>query len=366
MTKPTELPDRTQLITAAAAAMSSKAVREILSTLPIVGDNDYLFDESNPERGWRQGFLHWYPVGRERGNAGRIKLAGAPENPIAERTINGMEALIEMMRQLELKTKPGTLAPQSPREAVLRYFDLPPLDALPGWPHPLRGQKAFHYARELARRLRVRLVRETRPVEYAILIEDEGIGQTPPRMHVTLLSLGQSDKPDKPYLIGVFGQGGSSAYAASEFSWIMSRRAPGLLDGDPDGLGWTVIKRINPVGRRDVYWAYLAAHPDGRVPSFSPAAAEAIGLKHGTRIAHINYNFGKTEPARTLYQSLNHLLFNPVLPYELYTGPTTGPSARTPDPMWGNGYRLAALTDKKSLDKAFAPQAVEKKGEEGK
>jgi hypothetical protein len=360
MIEPTEIPDQAKFLRGAITATSSKAVRDLLSSLPIVAENEYAFNELDPERGWREGHFHWYPVGRERGNAGRIKLAGAPENPIAERTINAMEALIELERQRELKTGPGTLPPQSPREAVKRYFDLPPLDALPRWPHPIRGKKAFDYARDLARRIRVKLVRETRPVEYAVLIEDDGIGQTPHRVHSTLLSLGQSDKPDKPYLIGVFGQGGSSAYAASEFSWILSRRAPDLLDGAPDGVGWTVIKRISPAGRRDVYWAYVAAHPDGRVPVLPVLSADDIGFRQGTRIAHVKYNFGPTEPARTLYQSLNHLIFDPVLPYELYTRPERGP-----DPMWGNGYRLSRLAEqqKVDLDKSFAPQPVQVKAE---
>ena len=69
--------------------------------------------------------------------------------------------------------------------------------------------------------------------EFAVFIEDDGIGQTPIRMHETLLSLGSSDKGDKPYLIGLFGQGGSSTYATSEYSWCVSRRAAKLLDGKP-------------------------------------------------------------------------------------------------------------------------------------
>lgn len=353
----TEIPDHSRLLEKAARATSTKAVRDLLTLLPIVGENEYAFDFDNPERGWKEGHLHWYPVGADRGNAGRIQLAGSPENPIAERTINAMEALIELMRQRELKADPRALAPQTPREAVLRYFDLPALDALPKWPHPIRERKPVDYGRDIARRIRIRLLRETRPVEYAVVLEDDGIGQEPSRIHSTLLSLGRSDKPDKPYLTGVFGQGGSSAYAASEFSWIMSRRVPDLLDGGDDGLGWTVIKRILPIGRRDHYYAYLAAHPDGRVPAFASPAADAIGFAHGTRIGHISYNFGKSEPARTLYQSLNHLLFNPVLPYELYTRPDRGP-----DPMWGNGYRLSRLKDDlKALDKIFAPQMVEAK-----
>lgn len=348
----TEIPDQVHFLEKASRATSTRAIRELLASLPIIDENEYIFDVEHPDRGWREGYFHWYPVGGDRGNAGRIQLAGSPENPIAERTINAMEALIELLRQRELRAAPGALAPQSPREAVLRYLDLPALDSLPKWPHPIQGRKPFDYARDIARRIHVRLLREARPVEYAVVIEDEGIGQEPLRMHLTLLSLGRSDKPDKPYLVGVFGQGGSSAYAASDFSWIMSRRAPDLRDGGDDGTGWTVVKRILPMGRRDVYWAYLAAHPDGRVPRFPPAAADAISLTHGTRIAHVNYNFGKTEPARTLYQSLNHLLFNPVLPYELYTGPE-----RRPDPMWGTAYRLSALKeDIKALDKPFGHQ----------
>src|SRR5262249_43065102 len=156
-----------------------------------------------------------------------------------------------------------------------------------------------------------------------------------------------SDKGDKPYLIGVFGQGGSSAYASCEYSWMISRRDPRLLQGNSAGVGWTIIKRIVPAGRRDPYWAYLAAHYDGRVVSFPASAADSIGVHPGTRIAQIGWNVGKLEPARMLYPALNHLLFNPVLPYELYTKPAP---ARA-DPMWGNAYRLSKLKNtKKALD----------------
>src|SRR5206468_3447628 len=110
---------------------------------------------------WTEGGLHWYAVGGQPGNAGRIKLAGAPEHPIGERTINAIEAIVELERLRELLTSPDALTPSSPRDAVFRYFDLPPLDQLPSWPTPIRGKKAFAYARELAKHIRVRLVRST-------------------------------------------------------------------------------------------------------------------------------------------------------------------------------------------------------------
>jgi hypothetical protein len=353
--------DPRAFLQSALAATSSKAIKDLLAQLPIVVEKDYTFDEEAPQKGWQEGHLHWFPVGRDRGNAGRIKLAGNPENPIAERAINGMEALIERERQLELLANPNAPQAETPRDAVMRYFGLPPLHELPGWTKLIRGAKAKDYARDLARKLRIRLVRATRPVEYTVMIEDDGIGQAPEKMHSRLLSLGRSDKGDKTYLIGVFGQGGSSAYASCEYSWMISRRSPELLSGDSGGLGWTVIKRIVPGGRRDPYWAYLAAHHDGRVPAFSAVVADELQIAHGTRIAHVGLNVGKMEPARTLYPALNHLLFNPVLPYELYTRP----APERPDPMWGNAYRLSKLKqDKKALDKMFAPQPIEKKAED--
>lgn len=361
MIKPTEIQkhvDPVAFLTKASEAVTTKAVEDLLSQLPIVGEHDYVFDPKNPYHGWKEGSLHWYPVGGERGNAGRISLAGNPANPLGERTINSMEALIELHRRLELLNG-QVQSPISPRDAVRRYFDLPPLEDIPKLQRPIRGKKPREYVRELAKLIRVKLIRSTRPTQYAISVQDEGIGQPAALMHSTLLSLGSSDKADKPYLIGVFGQGGSSTYAASTYSWVMSRRRSELLNGAQDGLGWTVIKRIYPKDRRDMYFAYLAVHPEGEVISFPAAAADAIGFQQGTRFNHINYDFGKTEPARTLYPALNHLLFDPVLPYELYTGPD-----RAPDPMYGNGYRLSrrAVLDKekKVLDKSFGPQLIVK------
>src|SRR5438445_4881835 len=83
------------------AAKTTPAVDNILGVLPIVSETEYTWTESKPEDGWRAGWLHWIPVGRDRGNAGRVQLAGDPYNPIAERLVNGMEALIELARRLE-------------------------------------------------------------------------------------------------------------------------------------------------------------------------------------------------------------------------------------------------------------------------
>lgn len=355
MIAPTLLSDfvsASEFISTASKATTSADIEALLSKLPITSEQDWSLDEENPEQGWQPGKFHWIPVGRDRGNKGRIALANIPVNPIAERTVNGMEAIIEMARQRELLANPGALAPISPRGAVERYFAIPSLDQLPKLPNSAETKATRAKAREMARLLRVRLMYDKAGREFTVSIEDDGIGQTPASIHRTLLSLGSTTKADKWYLIGVFGQGGSSAYAVSKYSWVLSRRAPDLLNGESDGAGWTIVKHVFPKGRRDDYFAYLACSPDGTVPFISAADAERARIPHGTRFVHIGYDFGKGGSAitRQLYASLNHVLYNPILPFDLYVGPTAAT-------IYGNGYRLSNL-DKPALDKVFPAQTV--------
>lgn len=349
--------DAETFISQAVKATTAADVEALLGQLSIAGDEDYSYDEEDPERGWTANKFHWIPVGRDRGNAGRIKLANHAVNPIAERTVNGMEAIIELARQRELAADSTALAPESPRAAVARYFNVPSLDELPKLDKSDSSKAIRAAARDMARMLRVRLMFDKEQRAFTVAIEDDGIGQCPARVHRTLLSLGSTTKADKTYLIGVFGQGGSSAYAVSKYSWVLSRRAPDLLDGEEDGVAWTVIRHVFPKGRRDDYFAYLAASPQGHVPFLAPAAADAVGVKNGTRFVHIGYDFGRGGSAitRQLYQSINHVLYNPVLPFELFSGPTAAP-------VYGNGYRLSSLHSSREkaprLDKLFEPQPV--------
>jgi len=361
MVQPTSLSDcvnPVDFIKQAVRAISNADIDLLLAHLPITSVDEYAYDEENPDARWQPGKFHWLPVGRERGNAGRIKQANQPVNPIAERTVNGMEAIIEMARQRELLSNPSAGAPVSPRDAIARYFGIPSLDQLPKLDETPLSKQIRARARDLARQLRVRLVFDKASREFTVAIEDDGIGQAPARIHRTLLSLGSTNKADKWYLIGVFGQGGSSAYAVSDYSWLLSRRATDLLDGETDGAGWTIIKHIFPTGRRDDYFAYLACSPDGRVPSITAAHAEEAQIPHGTRFVHIGYDFGRGGSAitRQLYTALNHVLYNPIIPFELHVGSTLAV-------VYGNGYRLSSLggghgTDAPALDKVFPPQPV--------
>lgn len=341
----TKLVDCNKLLASTLEAITTDSVDKLVASLPVVPEGEYRFHEEDPTEGWQPGKLHWFPVGGLLGNQANIKHAGSAVNPIGERVVNAFEALIELERQKELLRDPHALPPTSPRDAVRRYFELPPLDEIPEYTELIQGMKPDLFIRALARRILVTLKQQSKGKEYTVVIEDDGIGQRADRVHKSLLSLGASDKPDKPYLIGMFGQGGSSAFAACECSWLVSRRAPELPDHAGGGVGWTLIKRFRPPHRRSFeYWAYLAVSPDGMIPSLPESAADACGVERGIKLGHVGYKFESSDQAFRLYNSLNHLLFNPVLPYYLQTKKHTNDNPfQNADRMTGNAYRLSDL-----------------------
>jgi hypothetical protein len=351
---------KTEVVAKLRAARSIEQIKAALTELPIVDADDYQLDFDGKRIGtWKRGHLHWLPVGLDRGNGGRIKLAGEPVNPLAERLVNGMEAIIELERLRELLKDAAAPMPTNPREAVARYFGLPRLDSIPRMEQEEK-RELLELIDKVRRKLIIMLTFDRKSREFAVMIRDHGMGQTPARMHETLLSLGQSDKADKPYLIGVFGQGGTSAFAASEYSVILSRRAPDILkSGDDNGLGWSVVRQVFPRKySRASYFAYLAAAEDGSVPRIDATAADKLGFDQGSQFCHVKYDFANSESAvtRMLYQALNHVLFNPVLPYDLYA------QKEKPELMQGTGQRLARKVAKlgrqSTLDKSFAAQEV--------
>lgn len=340
-------------------ARTTAQIEGIISNLPVVSPEQYQWLSDSERSGpWQLGKLHWVPVGRDRGNGGRIKLAGEPMNPLAERLVNGMESLIELARLRELAKDPTALVPINPREAVSRYFGFPKLDMIERLEDEERKAKSA-LVDKARKSLSITLDFDRKLKEFAVTVRDHGMGQIPKNIHRTLLSLGRTEKADKPYLIGVFGQGGSSAFSIAKYSVVISRRAQDILQsGDEAGVGWTIVREIQPKGRRDPYYAYLAATEEGEVPHIDLANTDKAGFGHGAYFSHIKYDFGASDSAitRSMYQALNHVLFNPVMPYELFA------LKDTPDPMKGTAQRLAQRIRRfgptVALDKAFTSVSV--------
>ena len=215
-----------------------------------------------------------------------------------------MEAVIE----LKWKQSPTTAQPQTPREAIEILFDIPDGNA-----RLLTEEDARHLASE------VELILRGQKEKPTVIIRDRGIGLHPNDFDKSIVSLGQSDKGERPYLIGMYGQGGSSAFEKSEYTVIVSRRHPDHLDGHDDLAGWTIVRRH--LTTRINRYSYLVDPSTNKVPFFAGSIADGLDLPYGTHVAHVQYrnlgSFASQLITNNAYYTLNYRLFDPLIPWTL-------------------------------------------------
>jgi hypothetical protein len=251
----------------------------------------------------------WSPVGGRPNNTGTIDQGSDPAEAVTERITNAIDAILEReWRERHYKEA----QPSSPREAAEMWFKIKQghLSNIPSDPE----------RRKLAERIKVTLHESGFEREPTISIVDKGVGQHPSAFTDTLLSLNQGNKIDKHFLMGAYGQGGATVYAFSGYTVLISRRVPSLLtSGQPDMVGWTVV-RFNPLDddHKNGTYEFLVTQ-DGKVPSFSPNIDPTL-FAPGTQIRMIQYMLPKnftifTAPSASLWSLANMVLPDPVLPF---------------------------------------------------
>jgi hypothetical protein len=151
------------------------------------------------------------PFGARANNRGAIEVASDAARSAIERVTNMFDALLE----LEHKKHSGRPDCRSPREAAEAWLGVPKKDGLSGLTTKQR--------QDLALNTIVRLEVGEGPQSRVLTVIDRGIGIAPDRMKDTILSLNESNKIQKHYLAGTYGQGGSSTLFFSEYVFIASR-----------------------------------------------------------------------------------------------------------------------------------------------
>lgn len=236
----------------------------------------------------------WVPVGREN-NRGTIEVSADPVRSVVERLTNGMDAVLE----LEYARHNGLPECRSPREAAAAWLSVPDNGLSAMTPAQRRG---------LAQRVSVRMDygegRESRVVD----VWDRGIGIAPEQMASTILSLNESNKLQKHYLVGAYGQGGSSTFAFSRYSLIASRH-----NGHP--AAFTLVQFLDlPADQfKTGHYVYLVVQ-DGAVLC---ADVPPTDFPQGTLVRHFGYDLtGYPSPLgpNSLYGNLNTILFDPIMP----------------------------------------------------
>ena len=272
---------------------------------------------------------YWRPVGDQISNAGPIEASPDEINPLVERIVNGMEAIIELKwEQAKLDSEP-----RSTRMAIEQLFGVPG-----GRARNLTSTQAQLHAGL------VELVLRGNREKPTVLVRDKGIGIHPTEFSETILALNQSRKGQRPYLLGMYGQGGSSSFEKSAYTIIISRKHPDHLWGKDDEAGFTVVRRH--LATRVFQYTYLVLPSRNRqVPSFPGTIAEQVGLKNGTVVAHVDYRdlgpFATQQITNRAWYTLNFRLFDPLVPWTLREERKGFPEAtRT---MRGVPYRLGEL-----------------------
>ena len=167
---------------------------------------------------------------------------------------------------------------------------------------------------------------------YTII--DSAEGQEPEDFKKTFLSLTQKNKSGIRFVQGKFGMG---SYGAVNFckvdglQLILSKRNPSITNDSSKNLwGFTIIRKIEPTGQKRLpEWFYLVI--DNEIPQFdanyldlmpsvypSPSGQK---LECGSFVKLYNYDIGaslRSNITLDLYNKLNTLLVNPVVPIKLY------------------------------------------------
>ena len=259
----------------------------------------------------------WRPLGDRANNYAPVNVGADPADAWAEKVINGVDAIIEdkveLARDFDLP---------DPRTAAADHLGVP-------------GGHVWNVESDQRRALAEQLVvtvRSGTDKDPTLVISDTGIGQHPDAFPQTLLSLNESNKRDKLYLMGAYGWGGAAAYAFATYTLYISRRNPALLaPGQSDEVGWTIV-RYNPLAddrfsKTGIYEYFTLPGQDGHpgtVRRFAPAELPASRREwHGTIIAMVDYRLGRYssaaawEPKESLYVLGNAILYDPVMPFLL-------------------------------------------------
>lgn len=247
---------------------------------------------------WREGHPadDELPVGKRPNNRGAIEVAADAGRSLIERVTNAHDAILE----LEHNAHNGVPECRSPREAAEAWLGVPPNTGLAGLTVKRR--------QDLAAGTIVRLEPGEGSQSRLLSVIDRGVGISPDRMEDTILSLNESNKIQKHYLAGTYGQGGSSTYAFSKYVFIASRAV------GSDDIAFTVVRYADLPAEDYKTGRYVYLADGGKVLSIK---AHAGDIDNGTLIRHFGFdlsNYNASIGPKSLYGVLQRVLFDPVAP----------------------------------------------------
>ena len=251
--------------------------------------------------------IKWLPVGGRENNLATINLGSDPAAGVIERVTNGIDAVLE--RQWVESGEPTNL--RSPREAVEQWFSIPN-GRLVNETDVTKNSRVA----KIADKVTVTQFDSDDSNRPTVEIRDLGVGIKASDFSDSILSLNAGRKLKKFFLSGAFGQGGSTAFAYSQYTLIISKS---ILN--PKYVAATIV-RFDPgnidIDKHGVY-VYSVDQTTGQ-PFVFEASEEEFAA--GTLVRHIAMDLGKyrgvmTAQTNSLWHLAHHYLFDPILPFRI-------------------------------------------------
>ena len=180
-----------------------------------------------------------------------------PVPSLVEKLVNSIDAVL-ISKCIENGIEPKSeQAPENMYAAVEKFFNVP------------NGLLEYESNRSLLAQ-NIQLICTGLPKhEPCYTIADSGEGQTPGKIHSTILSLPGTKNPNKkgvPFVQGIFNMGGTGVIrfcGEQSIQLIISKRNPKLLPASPNNKdtlwSFTILRRRSPTkGRQSSYVEYLA------------------------------------------------------------------------------------------------------------
>ncbi len=250
------------------------------------------------------------PVGNRKNNLATINIGTDPASGVTERITNAIDAVLE--KEWEIQGEPTDI--KSPRKASELWYGVEngKISTIKD-PHD-------KILKDLSNLVNVTLYDSGQPTKPTVEIRDKGIGLEPEQFSKTILDLNGNNKIGKLYLMGAYGQGGSTALSYNDLTIIISKP---FISSNPKKkkVAWTVI-RINPgdINKDKHEWyEYMVDNSTGQ-----PFVVEISddNFEPGTLVRHIMMDLGRykgkiTTPSNSLWYLSHNYLFDPIIPFTI-------------------------------------------------
>lgn len=253
----------------------------------------------------------WLPVGGRNNNLATINIGTDPAAGLTERITNAIDATLE--KEWIINGKPQAV--NNPRSAAEDWFKIPG-----GRLSKVTNIREFE---SLARSIEVTLRESEKDENPTVEIRDHGLGIAGQQFANTILSLNGSNKLNKLFLLGAYGQGGSTALSFNNYTVIVSKPYFDTKGKESkDKSVFCTIVRINPgdVNKDKHEWFEYLVDAKTNLPI--ELEADDTVFKPGTLVKHVAMEIGKYKSAITqltgsLWYLCHNYLFDTIVPFTI-------------------------------------------------